>query len=43
MQGKKEVANVITLLGTAAVIAVLAAGVALMIYNDRREQKMRRF
>jgi hypothetical protein len=31
------------LLAALAVIAILAAGVSLMIYNDRREEKMRRF
>jgi hypothetical protein len=31
------------LLGIAGLIAVLAAGVTLMIYNDRREEKMRRY
>jgi hypothetical protein len=31
------------LLGIAGLIAVLAAGVALMVYNDRREEKMRRY
>ena len=31
------------LLGALAVIAILAAGVSLMIYNDRREEKIRRF
>lgn len=32
-----------TLLGAAGVIAILAAGVALLIYNDRRQEKMRRY
>ena len=31
------------LLGIAGLIALLATGVALMIYNDRRQEKMRRY
>jgi hypothetical protein len=31
------------LLGIVGLIAVLGAGVGLMIYNDRRQEKIRRY
>ena len=41
--GATEVTTMTTLLGIAGLLALLATGVALMIYNDRRQEKMRRY
>jgi len=43
VDGATEVTTMTTLLGIAGLIALLAAGVALMVYNDRRQEKIRRY